>query len=76
MARGPHKDLSNLSRFEIDSDDGAISAAGFVSDARERHRRDFPRSDSTPLKGEEGASPEAVPPENFRPAGQTGLDQF
>lgn len=76
LARGPHKDLSNISRFEIDSDGGVISAAGFVSDARERHRKDFPRSDSTPLKEEVGASPKAVPPENFRPAGQTGLDQF
>ena len=72
----PHKDLSNLERFSISSESGICSAAEFVKNARERHRRDLSGADTTPAKGAKEAHREDLPPENFRPTGQTGLDQF
>ena len=72
----PHKDLSNLERFSVSSESGICSAAEFVTDARERHRRDLSGTDTTPAKGAKEAHREDLPPENFRPTGQTGLDQF
>jgi len=80
VARGlpgsPHKDLSNLERFSVTSDGGVCSAAEFVLEARDRHRSDLSGSDTTPSNNQ-GRAPKAdLPPENFRPRGQTGLDQF
>jgi Fanconi anemia group M protein len=72
----PHKDLSNLERFSISSESGICSAAEFVKNARERHRRDLSGTDTTPAKGAKESHREDLPPENFRPTGQTGLDQF
>ena len=72
----PHKDLSNLERFTVSSESGHFSAAEFVLETRERHRSDLSGSDTTPAK-ELGGTPKAdLPPSNFRPTGQTGLDQF
>ena len=76
LSGNPHKDLSNLISFRVQSADANISAADFVLEARERHRRELSDSDSTPILGSNDASRDSLPPENFRPSGQTGLDQF
>ena len=72
----PHKDLSNLERFSVSSGGESCSAAEFVLEARERHRSDLSGTDNTPSKEPSGTFRVDLPPENFRPAGQTGLDQF
>ncbi|HIG34015.1 MAG TPA: DEAD/DEAH box helicase [Candidatus Poseidoniales archaeon] len=72
----PHKDLSNLARFSVSSESGICSAAEFVTDARERHRRDLAGTDTTPAKSAKETHREDLSPSNFRPSGQTGLDQF
>ncbi len=75
LSRVPHKDLSNLTGFEVETGEGVVSAAEFVSESRERHKREFAEIDVTPLRGVVEPQ-QQVPPENFRPTGQTGLDQF
>ena len=72
----PHKDLSNLERFAVSSEGADRSAAEFVLETRERHRSDLVGADTTPAKESRGPPRVDLPPENFRPAGQTGLDQF
>ena len=72
----PHKDLSNLESFSVSSEGTTCSAAEFVLEARERHRSDLSVTDPTPPKEPRGASKVDLPPGNFRPSGQTGLDQF
>ncbi len=72
----PHKDLSNLESFSVLSEGTTCSAAEFVLEARERHRSDLSVTDPTPPKEPSGASKVDLPPGNFRPSGQTGLDQF
>ena len=72
----PHKDLSNLESFSVSSEGTSCSAAEFVLEARERHRSDLSVTDPTPPKEPSGASKVDLPPGNFRPSGQTGLDQF
>jgi len=79
VARGlrgsPHRDLSNLSRFSVSAGNGSGSAANFVLEARERHRGELVEEDKTPAEGVRTVK-EDLPPESFRPRGQTGLDQF
>ena len=71
----PHKDLSNLANFSVSSESGICLAAEFVRATRERHRKGLAEADSTPTQN--ARTPlENLPPENFRPTGQTGLDQF
>ena len=72
----PHKDLSNLERFSVSSDGGVCSAAEFVLETRERHRSDLSGTDTTTARDPKESSNANIPPGNFRPAGQTGLDQF
>ncbi len=72
----PHKDLSNLERFSVSSEGVVCSAAEFVLEARERHKSDLSGADITPSKDPGGTSKVDLPPGNFRPTGQTGLDQF
>ncbi len=72
----PHKDLSNLESFSVSSEGAVCSAAEFVLETRERHRSELSGADTTPAKEPSETSKVDLPPENFRPAGQTGLDQF
>ena len=51
------------------------SAADFVLEARERHRGELSEKDETPPEPARKVR-EELPPESFRPRGQTGLDQF
>ena len=76
LSGNPHKDLSNLISFGVQSSDVDISAADFVLEARGRHRKELAESDSTPIRGSNEPTRDPLPPENFRPSGQTGLDQF
>lgn len=75
LSGNPHRDLSNLSSFSVAYEDSTVSAAEFVLEARERHRGELAIEDETPA-GVSRRPRESLPPENFRPAGQTGLDQF
>ena len=74
LLRSPHTDLSNLGRFEIDSEDGTISASEFVSIQRQMHRIEITESDVSTVQESEG--PIALPPGTFRARGQAGLEQF
>ena len=75
LSGNPHRDLSNLSRFSVSNGDESGPAADFVLEARERHRGELSEKDETP--SEVGSKVrEELPPESFRPRGQTGLDQF
>jgi Fanconi anemia group M protein len=76
LAKGPHTDLSNLGRFEVVRDNGSVPAAEFVLEVREGHRARLAQSDDT-VTSEQGRQAAATPsPENFRPTGQAGLEQF
>jgi len=72
----PHKDLSNLGRFSVSSDGGVCSAAEFVIETRELYKSDLSGTDTTTAKGPKESPKVELPPGNFRPSGQTGLDQF
>jgi Fanconi anemia group M protein len=74
LPRSPHTDLSNLGRFEIDSEDGPLSASEFVSRQRQMHRIEITESDVSTVQESEGAT--ALPPDTFRARGQAGLEQF
>ncbi|MDP7004135.1 MAG: helicase-related protein [Candidatus Thalassarchaeaceae archaeon] len=76
LYRGPHTDLSNLSRFVVVQDGSSIPAAEFVLDARDRHRAELAISDDTVVIEQGRQAPSALPPETFRPTGQIGLEQF
>ena len=67
--------MSNLSRFSVSNGDVSGPAADFVLVARERHRGELSKKDETPPEVVRKAK-EELPPESFRPRGQTGLDQF
>ena len=72
----PHKDLSNLTRFSVYSDNGTISAAEFVIESRKLHRGNLSDADTTEPEGSRVTPKSNLPPRNFRPSGQTGLDQY
>ena len=74
LPRSPHTDLSNLDRFEIDSEDGTISASEFVSRQRQMHRIEITESDISTVQESERAT--ALSPDTFRARGQAGLEQF
>jgi len=76
LSGNPHKDLSNLTSFSVKLADRLIPAHDFVKESRARVGPELSGSDST--KAPESSSREIkdLPPENFRPEGQTGLEQF
>jgi len=73
IARGAVANLSNLSKFEVKSEEGSISAIDFVTSQREMHRVEIAETDDAEIE-ELGSS--SLPPESFRASGQTGLEQF
>ncbi|MBI88334.1 MAG: hypothetical protein CMB67_04850 [Euryarchaeota archaeon] len=68
--------LSNLSGFIVRTPEGDVPAAEFVIEAKEVHRIGLSESDSTPLRDDFREPIDELAPQNFRPSGQTGLDQF
>ena len=75
LPRSPHVDLSNLEAFEVRDDNSTVSAEQFVLDEREFHRTEISEVDDSDSE-DDGASPEALPPQTFRARGQTGLEQW
>ena len=73
IARGSVANLSNLSQFEIKSEENTISAIDFVIAERDLHRIEISETDDVEI-GESGSS--ELPPDTFRASGQTGLEQF
>jgi len=73
IARGAVANLSNLSKFEVKSEKGSISAIDFVTSQREMHRVEIAETDDAEI---EELGPSSLPPESFRASGQTGLEQF
>ena len=73
IIRGPPANLSNLSRFEIQTDEGNIPAIDFVISQREVHRLEISESDDGDVKDREQS---VLPPDTYRAVGQTGLEQF
>ncbi len=76
LTGNPHKDLSNLSSFSVESAEGLLSASEFVLEARSKLGPEISEHDLTGFPDISVGDLERIPPESFRPAGQTGLDQF
>ena len=73
IARGPVANLSKLSKFEVKSEEGRISANDFVISQREMHRIEISETDAANIDHGDSSN---LPPETFRASGQTGLEQF
>ncbi len=73
IARGAVANLSNLSKFEIKSDEGSLSAIEFITSQREMHRVEISEMDDVEI---DESRPSSLPPGTFRATGQTGLEQF
>ena len=73
IARGAVANLSNLSKFEVKSDEGSLSAIEFITSQREMHRVEISEMDDVEI---DELRPGSLPPENFRASGQIGLEQF
>ena len=73
IARGAVANLSNLSKFEIKSDEGSLSAIEFITSQREMHRVEISEMDDAEI---DELRPGSLPPETFRASGQIGLEQF
>ena len=73
---GPrHGDLKNMGRFRVKTPDRVFSAYEYIIEERERFRGELAKEDLTP-KEAKPSSGSSLPNSNFRPSGQTGLDQF
>ena len=73
IARGAVANLSNLSKFEVKSDEGSLSAIEFITSQREMHRVEISEMDDAEI---DELRPGSLPPETFRASGQIGLEQF
>ena len=73
IARGSVANLSNLSQFEIKSEENTISAIDFVIAERDLHRIEISETDDVEIRESESSE---LPPDTFRASGQTGLEQF
>jgi len=73
IARGSVANLSNLSQFEIKSEENTISAIDFVIAERDLHRIEISETDDVEIGESESSE---LPPDTFRASGQTGLEQF
>ncbi len=73
IARGAVANLSNLSKFEVKSDEGSTSAIDFVTSQRDIHRVEIVEADDAKI---EDLGSNSLPPGTFRASGQTGLEQF
>ena len=73
IARGSVANLSNLSQFEIKSEENTISAIDFVIAERDLHRIEISETDDVEIGETESSE---LPPDTFRASGQTGLEQF
>ena len=76
LTGNPHRDLSNLSSFSVESSEGLLSASEFVLEARSKLGPEISEHDTTGFPDRKMGDLERIPPESFRPEGQTGLDQF
>ena len=73
---GPrHGSLKNMGSFRVKTQDGIISAYDYITGERERARGEMAKEDVTPREERTGST-SSLPNSNFRPSGQTGLDQF
>lgn len=73
IARGPPANLSNLSRFEVQSEKDRVPAIDFVASQREIHRVEISESDEGDVEEKRSDS---LSPGTFRAVGQAGLEQF
>ncbi|MEE3269994.1 MAG: helicase-related protein [Candidatus Thermoplasmatota archaeon] len=73
IARGPPANLSNLSRFEVQSEEDWFPAIDFVASQREIHRVEISESDEGDVEEKSSGS---LSPGTFRAVGQAGLEQF
>ena len=64
-----------MESFRVKTPDGIISAYDYITGERERARGELAKEDVTP-RGDRPSSSSSLPNSNFRPSGQTGLDQF
>ena len=73
IVRGPVANLSKLSKFEVESEEGKIAAIEFVAFQRELHRVEISETDAANIEQRDSSN---LPPGTFRASGQTGLEQF
>lgn len=73
---GPrHGDLKNMGSFRVKTPEGMLSAYEYIIGERERARGELAKEDLTPKEARE-KSGSSIPISNFRPSGQTGLEEF
>ncbi|MBJ29727.1 MAG: hypothetical protein CMB61_06720 [Euryarchaeota archaeon] len=73
---GPrHGDLKNMGSFQVKTPEGVLSAYEYIIGERERARGELAKEDLTPKEARE-KSGSSIPISNFRPSGQTGLEEF
>ena len=75
LPRKAHQDLSKIKNFSVKMGSEKSTAADFIRKIREEHRPEIIKIDKskTIIESKETKSLE---PQNFRPRGQTGLEEF
>jgi len=75
LPRKVHEDLSNLNNFLVRTDEGEITASDFIKNIRNENRPEITKIDiNEPILINNNTKP--LDPSNYRPKGQTGLDEF
>ena len=80
LPRKVHEDLSNLSNFSVQNEIETITASNFIKNIRNENRPIIAEIDNNePISNNnnhDNNKTKPLDPSNFRPRGQTGLDEF
>ena len=75
LPRKVHEDLSNLNNFSVRNDVEEITASDFIKNIRNENRPEMTEIDNNELPPINNKT-KPLDPSNYRPKGQTGLDEF
>ena len=75
LPRKVHEDLSNLNNFSVRNDVEEITASDFIKNIRKENRPEMTEIDNNELPSINNKT-KPLDPSNYRPKGQTGLDEF
>ena len=75
LPRKVHEDLSNLNNFLVKDDVEEITASDFIKNIRKENRPEMTEIDNNELPQINNKT-KPLDPSNYRPKGQTGLDEF
>ena len=80
LPRKVHEDLSNLSNFSVQNEIETITASNFIKNIRNENRPIIAEIDNNePISNNnnhDNNKTKPLDPSNFRPRGQTGVDEF